>query len=290
MTMTTIATPFVKWAGGKQALAPELLRSFPRKFRRFFEPFVGGGSVALSVAHQATVICDANHWLIDTYRAIRDDWRQVAAVLDTLANTKEDYLRIRRVDPAHLDLPTRAAHFVYLNKTCFRGLYRVNQKGQFNVPYGAYQRRYYDPDNFAACASVLRGFTIRQGDFEVGLADVERGDFVYLDPPYYKLGGYSDFNRYTPDQFREADHMRLASVCRELDAGGVKWALSNSDTPLVRRLFDGFHTVSVSARREINLSSAKRSISELLITNYEPAAACSSPSSNGRIDDATGAA
>lgn len=272
MTMTTIATPFVKWAGGKQALAPELTRHFPRKFRQFFEPFVGGGSVALSIAHKRTVICDANHWLIDTYQAIRDDWQQVAAVLDSLVNTKEEYLRIRRVDPATLDLPTRAAHFVYLNKTCFRGLYRVNQKGQFNVPYGAYQRRYYDPSNFAACSAVLQGFTIRHGDFEAGLEGVGPGDFVYLDPPYYKLGGYSDFNRYTPDQFREADHLRLAAVCRELDVRGVQWALSNSDTPLVRRLFDGFPLVSLTARREINLASAKRDISELLITNYEPAA------------------
>lgn len=270
MMTATRATPFVKWAGGKQALATDLIQHFPRTCRRLFEPFVGGGSVALALGYAGTVISDANRWLIDTYEAIRDDWEQVAAVLDTLVNTKEEYLRIRRIDPTSLDLPTRAAQFVYLNKTCFRGLYRVNQRGQFNVPYGAYRRRYYDPDNFSACAAILRSFAIRHGDFEAGLEGVARGDFVYLDPPYYKLGGYSDFNRYTRDQFREDDHVRLAAVCREIDKGGVYWALSNSDTGLVRRLFGGFHVVPLTARREINLASSKRDISELLITNYEP--------------------
>jgi DNA adenine methylase len=257
-------------------LAPDLLRHFPPSFQRFFEPFVGGGSVALGLGHARTVISDANGWLIDVYQAIRGSWQQVATALDSLVNTKEEYLRIRRIDPASVDLATRAAHFVYLNKTCFRGLYRVNQKGQFNVPYGAYQRRYYDPENFAACAALLQGFTIRHGDFESGLEGVARGDFVYLDPPYHKLGGYSDFNRYTPGQFREADHQRLAAVCRQLDTAGVNWALSNSDTGLVRRLFAGFRVVSLAARREINLKSSMRDVAELLITNYEPAA-CSAP-------------
>ena len=130
----------------------------------------------------------------------------------------------------------RTAHLIYLNKTCFRGLFRVNRHGQFNVPYGQYDRRYYDPDNLSAVAAALAGVEIRRCDFELCLSDVTAGDFVYMDPPYYKLGGYSDFNRYTKDQFRQNDHFRLAALCRELDLRGVRWAVSNSDTDFVRRV------------------------------------------------------
>jgi len=260
--------PFIKWAGGKQALAATLIKEFPRDFKRFYEPFVGGGSVFLSFCPHLAVIGDQNRWLVDTYHAIRDDWRAVAAVLDTLPNTQEDYLRIRAILPDSLPLEVRAAHFIYLNKTCFRGLFRVNKKGQFNVPYGAYDRRYYDPLNLEAVSAALAETEIRPGDFERALFDVTADDFVYLDPPYYKLGGYSDFNRYTETQFRENDHMRLAALCRELDEKGVRWAVSNSNTAFVRHLFAGFEIQEISNRREINLNSQNRTVIELLIKNY----------------------
>jgi DNA adenine methylase len=162
----------------------------------------------------------------------------------------------------------RAAHLIYLNKTCFRGLFRVNRRGEFNVPYGAYQRRYYDPDNLAAFAARLRGVDIHCQDFELTIADARPGDFIYFDPPYYKVGGYSDFNRYTPGQFRENDHVRLAACCRELDERGVQWALSNSNTPFIRRLYRGFRMVELTNRREINLNSKSRDIAEMFITNF----------------------
>jgi DNA adenine methylase len=268
MPNLTQATPFLKWAGGKQALAPSLIARFPRRFSRYFEPFVGGASVAFGLGHKHTVIGDANEWLIDTYVCIRDDWARVATLLDRLNNTKDDYLEIRSIDPASIDAYRRAAHFIYLNKAGFRGLFRVNGKGRFNVPYGGYDRRYYDPATLAQCAAALASFSIRVGDFETTLDGVASGDFVYMDPPYYKLGGYSDFNRYTPGQFRERDHVRLASVCRELDQRGVRWAVSNSNTDFVRELFVGFNFVEVTTRREINLNSASRAISELLVMNY----------------------
>ena len=262
------ARPFVKWAGGKQGIADALVLMFPENPGRHFEPFLGGGSVFFA-ASPATAICgDANEWLLGCYSALRDDWRKVAKVLDALPNTKDDFLRIREVRPDSLDRFTRAAHFIYLNKTCFRGLYRVNRKNQFNVPYGGYDRRYYDPDEFAAVADAVKNVEFRAGDFERTLAGAEEGDFAYLDPPYYKLGGYSDFNRYTKGQFRENDHLRLAAVCRELDDRGVRWAVSNSDTAFVRRLFDGFKMIPVSNRREINLNSQDRNVTELLIVNY----------------------
>jgi DNA adenine methylase len=186
-------------------------------FDRYFEPFVGGGSVLFTLQPSKAVIGDANEWLIDTYEAIREDPVQIAEILDDLENTKEEYMRIRDIRPAELPLVRRAAHLIYLNKTCFRGLFRVNRQGRFNVPYGQYDRRYYDPVNLRAVAEVLHNVEIRRGDFELCLHDVTDRDFAYLDPPYYKLGGYSDFNRYTKDQFRANDHFRLAAFCRELD-------------------------------------------------------------------------
>jgi DNA adenine methylase len=144
----------------------------------------------------------------------------------------------------------------------------VNRKGRFNVPYGEYDRRYYDLENLRAVAMALEGVEIRHVDFELCLHDVTPEDFVYLDPPYYKLGGYSDFNRYTPGQFRETDHIRLAACCRELDLRGVRWAVSNSDTELVPELFQGYRVERLVNRREINLNSGERDITELLIMNY----------------------
>jgi DNA adenine methylase len=264
--------PVVKWAGGKQAIAKELVKLFPSDFDRYFEPFVGGGSVLLALKPERAIIGDANGWLLDTYEALRDDQARVAEILDRLENNKEEYMRIRQILPDTLPPFRRAAHLIYLNKTCFRGLFRVNRLGQFNVPYGQYNRRYYDPENLRAVAEVLKGVEIRRGDFELCLRDVTDRDFVYMDPPYYKLSGYSDFNRYTKDQFRVNDHFRLAALCRELDLRGVRWAVSNSDTDFVRQLFDGYHLRVVSNRREINLNSQSRDISELFITNYVPEA------------------
>ena len=206
--------------------------------------------------------------LFRSYAAIREDWEKVAWILDTLRNTEREYRRIRKIKPDDLDFYHRAAHLIYLNKTCFRGLFRVNHGGQFNVPFGDYDRRYYDPANLKRGATQLRGVEIRCGDFELGLSGITARDFTYLDPPYYRLGGYSDFNRYTPMQFRARDHMRLAAVCRELDRRSVRWAVSNSNTDYVRALFRGFRIRTISGRREINLNPRKRDISELLVTNY----------------------
>jgi len=260
--------PFLKWAGGKQAIAGSLSKLFPRKYRRFYEPFLGGGSVLFSVCPQQAVVSDLNDWLVDAYHAIRDDWKKVASLLDTFQNTRDDFLQIRAIDPVTLDLFGRAAQFIYLNKTCFRGLFRVNQRGRFNVPYGEYQRAYYDAENLENVSAALKHVEFRTGDFELALHDAKSEDFIYLDPPYYKLGGTADFNRYTKGQFREQDQIRLAALCRELDQRGIRWAMSNSDTPFIRHLYDGFEVTEINNRREINLRSQERSITELLLTNY----------------------
>jgi len=262
------AKPFIKWVGGKQAIATTLVDYFPSDFQTYYEPFIGGGSVFLTLLPNEAIICDQNIWLIDTYLAIRDDWERVASILDSLKNTKEEYLKIRRIPHVQLDLFQKAAHFIYLNKTGFRGLFRVNKSGGFNVPYGEYDRRYYDPENLEAVSTALQNVEVRTGDFEQGINGITEEDFVYLDPPYHKLGGYSDFNRYTEQKFYEKDHGRLASICEKLDAEGVRWALSNSDTALIRDLYGAFNIHSIENRREINLNSQSRNITELLITNY----------------------
>lgn len=268
MKFTFDAKPFLKWAGGKQALAERLIRFFPGDFRRYYEPFIGGGSVLLALQPAYGVVGDLNDWLLDTYEAIRQDHVKVAGLLDGLINTREEYERIRAIQPHTLDLFQRAAHLIYLNKTCFRGLFRVNKKGHFNVPYGAYERRYYHLENLESVASCLHHVEIRRADFELSLADVTPEDFIYMDPPYYKQGGFSDFDRYTKWKFKEADHVRLAAACRELDDRDIRWAVSNSDTPFIRHLFEGYEMIPIAARREINLSSQDRDINELLIVNY----------------------
>ena len=209
MKFTFDAKPVLKWAGGKQALADRLIEFFPDKFTRYYEPFIGGASVLLTLQPARAVVGDLNDWLLDTYAAIHSDYARVAKYLDNMVNTKEEFERIRAVQPSNLDLFQRAAHLIYLNKTCFRGLFRVNRNGRFNVPYGAYDRRYYDPENLGTVATCLRDVEIRHTDFELCLADVTPNDFVYMDPPYYKQGGYSDFDRYTKWKFRENDHVRL---------------------------------------------------------------------------------
>lgn len=260
--------PVLKWAGGKQGIVRQLLGRFPTTFTRFYEPFVGGASVVLALQPSQAILGDQNSWLLDTYEAVRTDPDRVARLLDGMVNSRTEFLRIRAIPPERLDLFGRAAQLIYLNKTCFRGLFRVNRGGQFNVPYGAYRRRYYDLANLHAFAEVLRNAELRCGDFADCLKDVTRDDFVYLDPPYHKLGGYSDFNRYTQAQFRETDHERLAILCRDLDRRQVRWAVSNSDTPFIRSLFAGFQIQTVNNRREINLDARNRGIVELLIANF----------------------
>jgi len=261
--------PFIKWVGGKQSLAPTLVSLFPKTFNRYYEPFLGGGSAFFMLSPKTAVLSDENKWLIDSYLAIKCNWKKVAGYLENMLNTNEEFLKIRAIDPGKLNLFERAAQFIYLNKTCFRGLFRVNKKGGFNVPYGAYNRRYFDPKNLEAVSFALASIELRSGDFEFGVDGISEGDFVYFDSPYYKLGGFSDFNRYTPGQFREKDHFRLAALCRELHQRGIKWAVSNSNTEFVKSLFSGFQISQLSTRREINLDSKNRNIIELFITNYQ---------------------
>jgi len=262
-------SPFIKWAGGKQAVADKIISFFPASSTvdTYYEPFLGGGSVFFAYTSHTAVLNDSNRWLIDTYKAIRDDWVKVAEILISMPNTKAAYLHIRSLDPFTKSIYERAATFIYLNKTCFRGLFRVNKQGKFNVPYGAYDRRYFDPENLRFVSQTLRKTQLLSTDFELAISEIGEKDFVYFDPPYHPIGGYSDFKRYTSEQFREKDHIRLASLCAELDKKGIRWVASNSDTPFIHSLYQNYGIHKVGARREINLDSQNRNITELVITN-----------------------
>jgi DNA adenine methylase len=273
------AVPLVKWAGGKRSVLSQLRPFIPARFGTFYEPFFGGGAFFLALAPDKAVVGDANCELVDMYRAVRDDAAGVMAALDRLqphAGEADYYYAVRSQDPAALSPVERAARFIYLNKTCYNGLYRVNRAGKFNVPFGRYATapRLYDPGNLALVSEVLRHADVRCDDFEAILADAGEGDFAYLDPPYVPLSRTANFTKYTSGDFGEAEQRRLAAVIHRLTGKGCRVLLSNSDAPLVRRLYPQpqYSIDTVLAPRNINSDAAGRvRIAELAITNYDVA-------------------
>jgi DNA adenine methylase len=275
------AVPLVKWAGGKRSVLAQLRPYTPPDFRTFYEPFFGGGAFffALSPMPEKAVVGDANCELVDLYRAVRDDAEGVMAALDALsphAGIEDYYYYVRDQDPATLSPVDRAARFIYLNKTCYNGLYRVNRSGKFNVPFGRYATapRLYDPANVALVSAMLRHADVRCDDFEMLLAEAGDGDFAYLDPPYVPLSRTANFTKYTSGNFGEAEQRRLAAVIHGLTDRGCRVLLSNSDAPLVRELYPEprYSTEIVLAPRNINSNATGRArIAELAILNFDPA-------------------
>lgn len=270
--------PFLKWAGGKTQLLPVLAEMMPASYGRYFEPFIGGGALLFHERPRAAVISDVNPQLINVYRQIRDDAERVIAILrelDAPACGRARYLAMRdrynRLILAGADGPECAALAVWINKRCYNGLYRVNSKGLFNVPYN---NRTAGPsvneDNLRAAGRYLRenDVTILRADFAEACAAARAGDFVYFDSPYVPAGVTARFTDYTRDGFAAADHERLARLFRELDAKGVKLMLSNNDVPAVRELYRGYAVRAVSVRRAINSDAAGREGSEVIVTNY----------------------
>jgi DNA adenine methylase len=271
--------PFLKWAGGKQSLFSQLEPHFPARWNRYFEPFLGGGAVFLRLRPNRARLSDINPRLIDCYRAIRDDVDEVIGALEGLRATHshEQYYAARErmnrgedATGAPLTRVERAALQVYLNKTCYNGLYRENSRGHFNVPIGSYTNpSIFDEDNLRAVSQSLRGADIACEPFESILDSAQRGDFVYLDPPYAPLSTTSSFTAYSKHGFDDADQKRLSEVCRELDRRGCFFLQSNSDAPRILDLYRGFAIDRVRARRNINSKARRRGpIDELVISNY----------------------
>ncbi|MBK8254467.1 MAG: DNA adenine methylase [Polyangiaceae bacterium] len=251
--------PFLKWVGGKRALLPVLNANSPKTFGRYHEPFVGGGAVFFNLAQRkalpkGAVLSDNNERLIRAYRGVRDSVEHVISLLQEYPYEKNFYLAMReRPIDAATDAEV-AAWFIYVNRTGFNGLYRVNQKNQFNVPFGDYTNpKICDAENLRACAKALSQAELRCEPFDLVAERAAPGDFVYFDPPYVPLSTTSSFTSYTANGFGHAHQQKLANVARSLKARGVHVLLSNSSAPLVRELYsEGFATIEVHAARSVN--------------------------------------
>jgi len=274
--------PFLKWAGGKTQLLPQFEALYPEaaRVRRYLEPFLGSAAVFFQVRHllrpRKAVLADGNDELINVYEAIQGN---VSRVIRTLSkhkrlHSKEHYYLTRSRQPRDLSPAERAARFIYLNKTCFNGLYRVNAGGGFNVPMGRYKDPpILDADNLRSVALSLQGVDLRVAHFRETLDYARKGDFIYFDPPYHPVSRTASFTSYTRDSFGESDQEELAEIFAELSRRGCLGMLSNSDSPFIRGLYAGFAIRTVRARRSINSKADRRGpVSEVAVLNYEPLA------------------
>jgi DNA adenine methylase len=267
------ARPFLKWAGGKAQLLPDLLARVPKKFTAYHEPFIGGGALffALTAGDRlrgGASLSDVNANLVEVWVAIRDDVEAVIAALAPRVNTEEHFYAVRALDPGALTLAERAARILYLNKTGFNGLYRENSSGRFNVPFGRYANpNLCDAVNLRAVARALAGVSIEPRDFRSVLERAEPGDFVYFDPPYVPVSATSYFTAYSRGGgFGPAEQTALRDVFAQLAGRGVHVLLSNSDVPFVRELYAGFRIETVWARRNINSNpDARGAVAEVLV-------------------------
>jgi len=271
--------PFIKWAGGKSQLISQYVSYFPKQYQNYYEPFVGGGAIFFHLQPQQSLLIDINLELVNVYRCVRD---RVEDLIDRLEqhhqqHCADHYYQVRAQLAPNDDWfyqgnnVDRAARLIYLNKTCFNGLYRENSKGHFNVPIGSYKKpAIYDPEILRADSIALQSASIEPGSFDQVLQFAQSSDdFVYFDPPYYPLSPTSNFTAYNRYSFSEAQQIQLRDVVRELSDRGVKVMLSNSDCPFIQELYKEFNIYQIYATRNINCNAEKRGkITEVLVTSY----------------------
>ena len=284
------ARPFVKWAGGKRQIISELLSHIPDSFDRYFEPFVGGGALFFELSHYPSILVDTSYDLINAYKMVKDSVEELIGLLKEheKKHCEEHFYRVRGLStskteeldlsdeelwcPAQLSPVERAARFIYMNRTCYNGLYRLNSDGQFNVPYGKYKAPLIcDENNLRAASRALSRAAIYQDDFTSveNEFDIGPGDFIYFDPPYVPLSDTSNFTSYTKEGFSGEDQKRLADMFRRIDNNGGLCLLSNSDTEPVRSFYEEFNFAVVKARRAINSRADDRGeVDELIVKNY----------------------
>jgi DNA adenine methylase len=268
--------PVIKWAGGKQWLAAAAPHLIPKQFAgRYYEPFLGGGAFFFALSPALATVSDRNEALIKMYRALRSDTEGVIELLSRYPHEKEFYYRIRKRLPS--SIRSIATRFLYLNKTCWNGLYRVNQKNIFNTPFGNFENpTICDRDRIRRAARLLRRVSLRDGDFEKITGDAKRGDFVYFDPPYITGHKYNGFLKYNAPLFSWDDQKRLARLANKLSDVGVHVLVSNADQGTVVDLYKGFNYYRVTRRSLIggNVSS-RGTVVEALFSNY-PILGCDS--------------
>lgn len=268
---TVVPRPFLKWAGGKSQLIQQYIHYFPKAYKTYYEPFLGGGAVFFYLNPPSAVLTDVNAELVNTYRCVRDNVEELILLLEAHQNKhcKEYYYEVRqRKGITNLE---KAARLIYLNKTCFNGLYRENSQGQFNVPLGKYKSpKICNPSLLISACFALQNAQIKMRHFE-DILDYAAScdDFVYFDPPYYPISPTSNFTAYSRYAFSPDDQIKLKDVFSELAQRGTKVMLSNSDCNFIRELYRDFKIHTISASRLINSKASKRGkISEVLITSY----------------------
>ena len=271
-----VARSFIKWVGGKTQLLKEILPRLPQRIETYYEPFLGGGAVFFALAREGrfkrAVINDFNPELANLYRVVRDFPEPLMESIDNIQqdpewNTREFFNRMRATDYYRSEIG-RAARFMYLNRTAFNGMWRVNRMGQFNVPFGKYKNpTLYDRELLLECSAALRGVEILNGDFEPAVSTAQPGDCCYFDPPYVPVSKTASFTAYA-GEFGEDAQRRLAALYASLSEAGVYCVLSNSDTPLVRELYQQFSVLTVQARRAVNSDASKRGpVNEALVVS-----------------------
>jgi DNA adenine methylase len=280
MKTNPLVRPFLKWAGGKRQLLDELKKNMPKKYNTYYEPFIGGGAFFFELQREKAVINDSNAELINCYQVIRDNPNELLEDLKKHKNEAEYYYSVRDLDRkednySKLSSVERASRIIYLNKTCYNGLFRVNSQGHFNVPFG----RYKNPDliNQAVIKAVhdyLKNneIVILNGDFEKALDSANKSDFIYFDPPYDPVSDTSSFTGYDVNGFNKDEQERLKKVIDSLHDRGCRFLLSNAYTDYIVKLYDhkDYRQIKISAIRAINSNADKRGkIDEILVKNYD---------------------
>ncbi|CDR23441.1 DNA adenine methylase [Staphylococcus aureus] len=272
--------PILKWVGGKRQLLSEITPLIPKRISTYVEPFVGGGALLFNVQPKKAIINDLNEELINTYKVIKDSPEKLIQELKFhSSNNGEDYFyKIRSIDReleyTNMNNVSKAARIIYLNKTCYNGLYRVNSSGFFNTPYGKYKSpNIVNETMIRAMSNYFNKANVKilNGDYKYALKGLRKGSFVYFDPPYVPISTSSSFTGYTEQGFDLDNQKELKEECDKLNSRGIKFLQSNSDTPFIRKLYSNYNIKTVQAKRTINSNAQKRGeINEVLIYNYEP--------------------
>ena len=268
--------PFLKWVGGKRQLLPEIFAHLPKQYKTYYEPFLGGGALLFALQPNQAIINDLNADLMTCYQVVRDSPDELILELKKHKNQEEYYYEVRnwdrREDYQDRSLAQRASRTIFLNKTGYNGLFRVNSQGQFNVPRGDYKNPcFFESENIRAVSSYLKNNQVKllSLDFEKALQDAENGDFIFFDPPYDTMSRTACFTGYTQNGFNRDEQRRLKEFCDQLNRRGCKFLLCNAYTDFIRELYKDYNQTKVLARRAVNSNPQKRGkVDEILIKNY----------------------
>ncbi len=265
------AKPILKWAGGKTQMLDVLIPLMPNQYCNYIEPFFGGGALFFAIQPQQAIISDTNPELINLYRVVSSQVEQLILELDKYYNDQDFFYEIRALKFENLDNVQAAARTIFLNKTCFNGLYRVNKKGEFNTPFGKYKNpNINDSINSLRVSDILKNKEIIQADyFDVLEKYAKKNDFIFLDPPYFPISQYSDFKRYTKEQFSEQDQFKLSQCFKMLVDRGCYVLLTNSNHPLVYEYYSDFEIRCIDTKRHISCKGGARTGEDIIVIGYD---------------------